>query len=199
MSRSRLQQRLETAFAGLIYITLGTVLATQVKAQSSHAKASASKTAKAPSRIAAPAKLSAPPACETNQAPDAMCTLPLKQGPELKICFSIKHSRCFELKDGHLVQTLTGQVAQDTTLTAAQAANVKTSIDGYREWLDQQLSKQPKSVTLCRDVVSVDSKSEHKEYCLSKLPKKQVQAKTKDLFASLENASGVKSSRSSAP
>jgi hypothetical protein len=174
--RSKLARRLETFIAGLLYVTIGTILATQVSAQSK-----------------APVTPKAPAACSTDQAPDAMCTLPLQAGPEAKICFSIKHARCFELKGGHLIQSLNGSTSADANLTIPQIIAVKTAVQNYQSWLDSELSKKPKSVSLCRDIVSIDSKAEHKEFCLSKLPKTDVQAKTKDLFLTLEHPTTVKS------
>lgn len=170
--KTNLRTQIETVVAGIVYVAIGTALATQVNAQNSAKKTQVD---------------AAPVTCETNKSPDAMCSLPLQQGPEAKICFSIKHSRCFEVKDNHLLQTISGQIVQDSSLAAAQLTNVKSTITSYTAWLDSKLSKMPKAVSLCRDIVSIDSKSEHKEFCLSKLPTKDVQAKTKDVLATLQN------------
>ncbi len=188
--KDNLRSHVETALSCLVYVAIGTALATQVSAQNF-----APKTTQLNAPMPAlPSQIQALPvaACETNKSPDSMCTLPLKKGPDAKICFSIKHSRCFELKDDHLIQTVSGHPAQDSALNRTQVSNVKMTIANYTSWLEGELSKKSKADSLCRDLVSIDSKSEHKEFCLSKLLAKDAQAKTKGVLAILENPAGSK-------
>lgn len=149
---------LETVLAGVLYVTIGTLIALKVEAAGSAS-------------------------CETNQAPDAMCTLPLTKGPELKVCFS--RSRCFEVKDSHLIQTVHGTPIQDAALTPAQTAQVKSSITSYQAWLESQLAKPAGHG--CHDVTTIDNHAQHKEFCISKIARKEAEAHLKDLLLTLEN------------
>ena len=165
--------KLETVLAGLLWVTIGTVAATaQVGAQSN-------------SKVK----------CEETKALDALCSAPLKESVETKICFSKEHARCFEIKSGHLNQTLKGATVSDVILTNVETSNMKTSVSAYTTWLDQQLSKLPKSVSPCRDVVTYETGKERKEFCLSKLPAKDVDAKTSNVILTLSHPTSVTSAK----
>lgn len=176
---TKLQQKIETFLAGCAYVAIGTILAVQVNAQST----------KAP---AANAAASASGNCDANKSPDAVCSIaPAK--PDFKICFSSKHPRCFELQKTKLVQSLNNMPVHDITLEAKQAEQVTGAVKDYRSWLESKKAPAPSSV--CRNIVTVDLAADHKELCVSGLPKKDLQAKNKALIDLLETPPGVKSQR----
>jgi hypothetical protein len=115
--------------------------------------------------------------------------------PDFKVCFSSRHPRCFELRKTTLVQSLNGMPAHDTTVDAKQAEQVTKAVKDYRSWLESKKTKAPSS--LCRNVVTVDLAGDHKELCVSGLPKKEMQEKSKALIELLEAPpkSALKSSK----
>ncbi len=184
---TKLQQRLETCLAGLLYVAIGTIVAVQVNAQGSPRDPAA-----APG--AAPAKAAN---CEANAAPDALCTIaPAK--PEARVCFSSKHPRCFDLQKTKVIQSLNGSPVHDTTIDAKQSEAALKAVKDYRAWLESKKAPAPTSV--CRNIVTVDVGTDHKDACVSGLAKKELQEKNKELIAVLENPTGaIKSPRSSGP
>ena len=179
---TQLQKKFETFFAGVFYVTLGTVVAIQVSAQS-NAKPSIN-----------PASVSAK--CDAKTSPDATCSIaPTK--PDFKVCFSSKHPRCFELQKTRVVQSLNGMPAHDVTLNSKQVEQVTKAVKEYRAWLESKKAAHPTSV--CRNIVTIDLANDHKDVCVSALPKKEMQEKNKALIELLEASPGLKSLRSSDP
>src|SRR5690349_4330534 len=99
-----LADHLEAAFFGLIFIGVGTIIASSVSAQNGKATASSAR------------KPASETACEPQQSPDAMCTLPIQHGPQSRVCFGTLHARCFELRDKHLLQSMKGATVQNLPL-----------------------------------------------------------------------------------
>lgn len=206
---TKLQNKFETFLAGLLYVAIGTTLAAQVDAQSPTKAAAAATSPRA--TTASPGSANAPVAgratsapkaaaadCEDKTSPDAVCSIAPAPAmgatgaagaaaparPEFKVCFSSRHPRCFELQKTKLVQSLNGMPAHDTTVDAKQAEHVTKAVKDYRSWLESKKATAPTS--LCRNVVTVDLDSDHKELCVSGLPKKEMQEKNKALIELLE-------------
>ncbi len=127
--------------------------------------------------------------CAPSTKPDASCTLPLQSGPETKICFGDLHSRCFELKKEHLYQSLSQAPVQDHLLTTSQIIEVRSIVGNYKSWLEAGTAKKVNKLFACRELVTIESKTERREFCLSALPKKEADEKTQALIASLEKPS----------
>lgn len=170
---------LEAALVGAAFIGIGTIIASSVGAQSGKAAASrrpASETA-----------------CAPQQSPDAMCSLPIQNGPQSRVCFGAIHPRCFELKDKHLVQSMKGATVQNSPLDPKSEKAAQAAIEDYSKWLNSGLAKRANKNFSCQYPVSIESKSERKEFCLTSLPKKEADAKTQALISLLENPGLTKS------
>jgi hypothetical protein len=170
---TKFQQRLETFFAGLLYVTIGTFVAVQVGAQS-NVKPSASKT----------------PSCDSKTSPDALCSV-APAASKFKVCFSNRHPRCFELQQAKLIQSLNNMPVHDTTLDKTQTAELTKAVKTYRAWLESK--KAPSSTIDCSHVILVDVGADHKSFCVAGLEKKEMQEKNKALIDTLETPPGAKS------
>ncbi len=170
--RTTFVEHLEAALIGVLFIGVGAMIASSVNAQNNKAPAP---------------KATNEAACAPEKSPDAMCTLPIKNGPETRLCFGTLHTRCFELKDQHLFQSLKGATVQNTALDANQLKAAQLAIADYSKWLNAGLSSRANKNFSCQDPVSIETKSERKEYCLSALAKKEASAKTAALIAALEH------------
>ena len=187
---TKLQHRLETFFAGLLYVAIGTVVATRVSAQST-AQPPRLKPAAAAAVIPALPKQATN--CDAKTSPDALCTV-APPASNFKVCFSSKHPRCFEMQKTKLVQSLNGMPAHDAELEPKRAEQLTKAVKDYRSWFESK--KVPAPTSACARVITVNLANDHKEFCVSGLPKKELQEKNKAMIDLFEAPPGtLKSTR----
>lgn len=155
------KETLEAILIGLGCIALGTIIASSVNA----------------SELCSP---------KATDAPDSSCSLPLKTGPEAKVCLGAHHSRCFEIKEKHLIQSFNGSPVRDRVLDEKSEKQARGAIESYASYLSSGLQKRKNVSFVCKDPVVIEMKLERNGFCLNALPAKEVDAKTNALISSLE-------------